>query len=209
QFYLVWPMVVLWLRRIGAPVFKICIVLALIGMTFRCVMYPVAGRDFAYYFTFSRVDGLLLGAAGATAWLSPELRARLTPAVKWLSHRWWIILILLLMPEQVGLYVGFTVISVAYLGLVLAANDGLLEQRQTRWLQSGLLQQLGKYSYAIYIFSLPISRAIGGVRLSGVPLLDAIIRTVFVGLVSYAIARVSWVLWERPWLKLKNRFSYA
>ncbi|MGB6058650.1 MAG: acyltransferase [Microthrixaceae bacterium] len=209
QFYLLWPMVILWLRRLGAPVFKVCIVLALLGMTFRCAMYPIAGRDFAYYFTFCRVDGLLLGSAGAAAWLNPSLRERFTPAVVWMSRRWWVILILLLMPEQVGLYVGFTVISVAYLGLVLGANSGLLPARPTRWLESRLLQHLGKYSYAIYIFSLPLSRAANDVYLTGIDLVDAVVRTLFVGLVSYAVARVSWALWERPWLRLKKRFSYA
>ncbi len=209
QFYLMWPLAILWLRRMGAPIVKVCVGLAAAGMAFRCVMYPLAGRDFAYYFTFCRVDGLLLGAAGAAAWLNPALRERFQPAVEWVCRKWWIILVLLLMPEQVGLYIGFTVISVAYLGLVLGANDGLLRERQTRWLQGQLLQHLGKYSYAIYIFSLPISRAANDVYLTGVDLADGAVRTVIVGFTSYALARVSWALWERPWLNLKKRFSYV
>ncbi len=209
QFYLLWPLVVLWLGRRRVSVVKVAVAMAAIGMAFRCVTYPILGRDFAYYFTFCRIDGLLLGAAGAAAWRDDLLRERMMPAVRWMGRRWWIIGVLLLMPEQVGLYIGFTVLSVAYLGLILSAQSGHLAQRPTRWLESSLLQHLGKYSYAIYVFSLPISRVANGVYPTNVQIVDAAARTLVVAAISYGMARLSWVLWEQPWLRLKRRFSYA
>ena len=207
QFYLVWPLVVL--RAPRAHLAKICVAVAAASMVFRCVTYPLLGRDFAYHFTLARFDGLAIGAVGAVAVATPALRERLRPAVAWVGRRWWVVLLLVLMPEQAALYVGFTVLSVGYLGWILAAHDGTLTPRPTRWLHSRLLLELGTYSYAIYVFSLPISRVLIRINPTKVQLVDAALHVVGTAVLSYGLARVSWTLWERPWLRLKRRFSYG
>ncbi len=209
QFYLVWPAVLALLARRRVRLLPFCLVAALASMVFRCVTYFVVGRDFAYYFTFCRLDALLIGAAGAVVLADPELRQRFRPAIEWFGRNWWAPFLLLLMPEQAGLYLGFTFLAIGYLGLVLATNEGVLAPRPTRWMEHRFFQQLGKYSYAIYIFSLPISRVANEVSPSNIELVDVVFRLVTVGALSYGLARLSWVCWERPWLRLKRRFSYS
>ena len=207
QFYLMWPLVVLkaprhWLLRLSLGI-------AVASMLLRCGLYPAVGRDMAYYLTFTRFDGIALGAAGAVVFADPVLHDRVRPAIAWVGRRWWVVALLLLMPEQAALYVGFTVLAVGYLGFLLAAHDGVLAARPTRWLHSRLLLELGRYSFAIYIFSVPIAQNVQRVTPTNVPLVDCLLHVVVVGFVSYGLARVSWALWERPWLGLKRRFAYT
>jgi peptidoglycan/LPS O-acetylase OafA/YrhL len=207
QFYLVWPLLVLKAPRDW--LFRICIGVALASMVFRCVTYPILGRDFAYHFTLARFDGLAIGAAGAVIVATPALRERFAPAVAWIGRHWWVAFVLVLMPEQAALYIGFTVLSVGYLGFILAARDSALTPRPTRWLHSRLLLELGTYSYAIYVFSLPISRIVIKVNPTKVQLVDATLHVLVTAALSYALARLSWTLWESRWLRLKHRFAYA
>ncbi|MEI2638657.1 MAG: acyltransferase [Microthrixaceae bacterium] len=210
QFYLLWPLVVLWLGRRRVSVVKVAVAMAAIGMAFRCVTYPILGRDFAYYFTFCRIDGLLLGAAGAAAWRDDLLRERMMPAVQWLGRRWWVIGVLLLMPEQVGLYVGFTVLSVAYLGSdtqrpvrppgPTPRPAGSNAHFSSIWASIRTRSTCSRYRSV---------RVANGVYPTNVQIVDAAARTLVVAAISYGMARLSWVLWEQPWLRLKRRFSYA
>ncbi|MFM7070098.1 MAG: acyltransferase family protein [Actinomycetes bacterium] len=207
QFYVVWPLVVLkaprrWLLRISLGI-------AAASMLLRCGLYPAFGRDMAYYLTFTRFDGIALGAAGAVVVRSPDLYERVRPAVEWIGRRWWVVFVLLIMPEQAALYVGFTVLSVGYLGSILAAREGVLAPRPTRWLHSKLLLEFGKYSFAMYIFSVPIAQNFNKFTPTNVPLLDSSMHIVVVSAVSYGLARLSWWAWESPWLRLKRRFAYT
>ena len=76
-------------------------------------------------------------------------------------------------------------------------------------MHSAFLAHLGKYSYALYIIQFPITRAVLPFTPTEVVLVDTIFHVVVIGGASYVLARVSWVLWERPWLKLKGRFAYG
>ena len=207
QFYLAWPLVVFFVPR--RHLFSVCVGLAAFSMVFRSVSYVVIERDFAYHFTLCRFDGLALGAAGAVVLLTPSLRTRFGPWIDWFARRWWIVLVLLIMPESLALLPGFTILSLAYLGLVLSANEGRLEGFPKRCLHSAFLAHLGKYSYALYIIQFPITRAVLPFTPTEVVLVDTIFHVVVIGGASYVLARVSWVLWERPWLKLKGRFAYG
>lgn len=134
QFYLAWPLVVFFVPR--RHLFSVCVGLAAFSMVFRSVSYVVIERDFAYHFTLCRFDGLALGAAGAVVLLTPSLRTRFGPWIDWFARRWWIVLVLLIMPESLALLPGFTILSLAYLGLVLSAKRG-----PTRRVPEALLAQ--------------------------------------------------------------------
>lgn len=207
QFYLLWPLLVL--RAPRRMLLRISIAIAVGSLVLRAVGYVTISEDFAYYFTFCRFDGLALGAAGAVVANSPELTARWRPAIAWMGQRWWILLLLILMPLSVALCGGFTVLAVAYLGFVLAAREGLLTPRVTGWLNGRFLGQMGKYSYAIYVFSVPIAQNVERVTPTNVQLFDMVFHIAVVGAASYGLARLSWVLWEQPWLRLKHRMAYT
>ena len=207
QFYMVWPLVVLLVPR--KRLFSICIGVAVVSMVFRMGSFALVDRDVAYYFTLCRLDGLALGAAGAVVLQTPHLRERFRPWIEWMGRKWWIAFVLLLMPEPVALMGGLTILGLAYLGFVLSAREGTLTERPTRWLNSRFLLELGTYSYAIYVFSFPITAAALTFNPTHIPLVDGCIRVTIVGGLSYGLARVSWVLWEKPWLRLKTRMSYG
>ncbi len=207
QFYLLWPLVVL--RAPKRLLLRACMAVVVVSVVVRAVGYATVSEDFAYYFTFCRLDGLALGAAGAVVVRSPELAARWRPAIQWIGRRWWLVVALILMPLPVALYGGITVLSAAYLGIVLAARGDVLAPRPTAWLHSRFLGHLGTYSYAIYVFSVPLAQNVERIKPSNVQIVDAVFQILVVGLLSYGLARLSWVLWERPWLKLKRRLAYT
>lgn len=206
QFYMVWPLVVLFVppRKLLA----VCLGLAAFSLVFRCWGYAFVSRDFAYHFTLCRLDGLALGAAGAVVVQNPSLLERARPFIRWAGKYWWVVFVLLFMPEFVALYPGFTIISIGYLGLVLSATQGELADRPTRWLNHRFFLELGTYSYAIYVVQFPITKVVEKITPTNVPLFDSVFHIVVIGVASYLLARVSWVVWERPWMSLKRRFAY-
>lgn len=207
QFYMVWPLLVLLVPR--RRLLAVCIAVVLGSAALRTTTYFLIDRDFAYHFTLCRLDGLALGAVGAVVSQTPELTRRFRPWVERAGRRWWLVGLLLLLPESVALVGGLTILSLVYLGVVLSVHYDVLAERPARWLRGRFLLELGKYSYAIYVFSFPITKAIEPVTPTGVPLLDSSMHIAVVGVCSYLLARVSWVLWERPWLGLKRRFAYG
>lgn len=207
QFYLVWPLIVFLVPR--RRLFATCAGIAAFSLLFRSVGYAFISRDFAYHFTLCRFDGLAIGALGATIMATPALLERFRPWIARAGKYWWVTFVLLIMPEPVALYPGFTVLAVAYLGLILSAQTGALAERPQRWLTSRFLIELGTYSYAIYVFQFPITRVLISVTPTNVPILDTVFHFVAISGLSYGLARISWVLWERPWLSLKRRFAYS
>jgi peptidoglycan/LPS O-acetylase OafA/YrhL len=207
QFYLAWPLVVLLTPK--KRLFAVSLGVVAFSFVFRSFSYALVSRDFAYHFTLCRLDGLALGAAGAVLLQSPSLRARFDSWIRWAGRHWWVVFVLLIMPEPVALYPGFTILSLGYLGLVLSAHEGWLADRPTRWLGSRFLLELGTYSYAIYVFQFPITKAVLPITPTNVQLLDTIFHILVIGGLSYLLARISWVAWERPWLRLKRRFAYS
>ena len=67
----------------------------------------------------------------------------------------------------------------------------------------------GKYSYALYVYHLPVIWAARQV-FTPVGLAQGLLFAVVVGTATYSLAVVSWYAWERPWLALKRlRLRYS
>jgi peptidoglycan/LPS O-acetylase OafA/YrhL len=113
--------------------------------------------------------------------------------------------------------VGYSLFAIAGAGLVIVA----VTQRDTsvwqRALRMGWLRAFGKYSYAMYLIHLPISRLVQEYVLG-----PAEFPTVFgavwpaqlgfyllAGAPTFAVAWLSWHCFEAPILRLKSRFPYA
>lgn len=230
QFYLFWP-IVLWFlpahRRFSA--FAGGVVATLILRT-ALLWTGVVGAYGAREYTFNRLDTLLLGALGALYVRDPEVRRQLTPLIRLLS-RWWVavpILLLGVFPNVKGVPgfadstwpnlvygPGLTLISLVFLVYVVRAAEGGLSPRLKRFTEWKGNLVLGKYSYAIYLFHYPIAHTMqktmsGKFQFGGADLtiVGSLISMGVTTALSLAIARITWVVWEEPWLRLKRRFSY-
>ena len=207
QFYLIWPLVVLFVPT--DKLLKVSLGVAAASVLFRGIAAATISDGFAYYFTFCRLDGLALGAVGAAAFNDPALKERVRPAVEWVGRFWWTVPLLWVLPRAWIPYGGGLLLVIGYLGLVLASYTGVLAARPTRWLNSRFLQNIGGYCYAIYVFSLPIAQAARSAAPSGVPMIDGIFAMGVTLALSWALAWVSWRVLESPFLRLKSRFAYT
>ena len=220
QFYLVWP--VLLHRLSPGATWRLAVAIATIALLVRCAMLANgADPEAVYCFTICRMDALALGSAAAAAlrierfsvqkhWNAKPLLAAAAGvfACGFLGTRGY--------PRTSawGQTLGYSTLAVSFALLVLAAAcaDRDRVDGAFRLLRSWHLRTLGFYSYAIYLFHQPLH------RLAGRPLLVwlgtqgashvlpslAYICTIL--LASVGLARLSFVLIESPFLRLKPRF---
>jgi peptidoglycan/LPS O-acetylase OafA/YrhL len=220
QFYLLWPFIVV--RRKPAALLWVCagaVIGALLarGLIFAAPLTEEVRHDALYMFTISRMDALALGAAAAAI-------IRIPRAAAWLSGRGsqvgmttaLMLLATTLVTRGFGIYdlttqsVGYTFLSAAFALMVLWAvlpASGVLRSAQ-RILESTPLRLIGRYSYGMYIFHLPLHVFVGG------PLLHRLTAKTTPGvaltyiavmlLASFALAALSYELFERRFLDLKR-----
>jgi peptidoglycan/LPS O-acetylase OafA/YrhL len=218
QFYLLWPAIV-WFapRRVLA---KICVAGVAVSLGLRLLAsYQGLNWITIYVLTPLRMDGLLIGALIAIAAREMGLEALRAPArrVLWVSGPL-VALMFLRAPywreDRFAQTVGYTLLALfagALLVLGVAGREGGRWRGFLRWRP---LVALGTYSYALYLFHLPIRAAIrdvvygpdqffllGGSQLPGQLLFYALALTA-----SFAAALLSWHLYEKQFLKLKVFF---
>lgn len=220
QFYLLWPFIVKKLERrqlthfiLG---FLLLILVARIGLVFVARgLIPL--EDFYYYASFVHFDGLLMGALLALAMQSAPWREwtrRQAGRFFWASLAA-LTLILVSGPDNANfanlplMTIGYSLLAVfftACLALALTAE----KTNPLRWLftRSGLVF-FGKYSYALYLFHLPV----------GIFLLNLFwasgrknvtIWLTYTALsfgITIFLALISWNLLEKRVLSLKRYFE--
>lgn len=213
QFYLVWPWLVMlfdlrWLMR--AALFGAALSVAL------RIAHPI--YPFAYVFTLSRLDGLLLGA-----WLAlAERRAQRSIAVAgrpFLIGGTALVAVAALLDSSLTFYgpnmvrcgyLGFAMLFAGWLARVVAGKGSRWEER---WLTGRVLVGVGRYSYGIYVYHniLYWFFLVGMDRLRG--FLGGWTGPVhFAGLVAlipltYSISALSYELYEKRFLRLKPLFA--
>jgi peptidoglycan/LPS O-acetylase OafA/YrhL len=217
QFYLVWPF--LMRRRTPRECVQLSLLLAVASLAARVVMLLAKMPTGAIYtFTITRMDALVLGAAAAGAVRIPGLvTARMQPRL-WLGA-----LVVGIVGAFIssgysiesagGASIGYSFLAVSFTLLVLAAaRADALPSGRAYGLRSQPLRILGKYSYGMYVFQKPLHDFVGKPLLRhfqldashSVPV--AAIYIISGILVTLAAAFCSYQLFERRFLKLKNRF---
>lgn len=217
QFYLVWPLLVRNLSR--GRLAKVCAALIVVAIASRVVLRSSSfGPEAAYTFTMARVDALSLGALAAIGYREAHVRAWLIEQRGRLRWGSFIIALATLVSTRgaarTGVHMqtyGYTVFGVVFTYYVLDAVLARPSDTLVKTLSSSPLRSLGRYSYAMYVFHLPLHLFVG------LPLLDrlfgvrstssvafALAYFLIATLATYVASLISYHVLERHWLALKR-----
>ncbi len=221
QFYLIWPLLVYWLdaRKLLYASVTLCAAAFIIRVTMRLMGIPAENL---YEFTVCRMDALAFGAAAAALVRMPGALDRVR---KWLPRLPILALVLLAtgallthMYQRTGLGTqtfGMTTLAAGFSMLVLGASQ--LPRGSVNWFTAPLtwapLRSVGKYSYGMYVFHMPLHLLVGEHllgRLAVAPRAStAVIYAIAITVASYVIAFISYNLYEARFLRLKRYFAPA
>ena len=105
---------------------------------------------------------------------------------------------------------GYTALALGYAGIVTLAAVGPADSWLARFFRCSALRTLGRYSYALYLFHVPVRRFIRDEYFPvasfptwlGSPLPGQLLFYVAATAPALALAWISWHLYERQWLAL-------
>lgn len=223
QFYLLWPWCVLYLDEKKLLLVCSTLISSAVLIRFLIAQQPLWPIEIAYTFTIARWDSLAVGAAIALMLRDRACSLRLmriyptilasgllyTVSFMFIEHNF--------EPTGTG-WGGFnqTVAALVFGAVLVHAIHRHLTGAETispPW-HNRLLQHIGKYSYGIYVFHLPIARLwMGWWADMGLQpdALSSSTTTSFQFAIIFAtstlIAICSWHIIELPCLRLKNVFA--
>jgi peptidoglycan/LPS O-acetylase OafA/YrhL len=229
QFYLVWPLL-LWKLRLRW-IWRLCLGLTALAPLLRWGLVQQGFPDEALYeFTFSRMDALTAGAALA-AW---DHGRALHGATRWRAWHLQLLGLLLLMAAAAASHgfrrigavpqvVGYSLLALSFAALTgwalltdQARSRGASVSRWSAVLRWSVLRKFGQYSYAIYVFHKPLHDLVGEPFLArwtgqahtadvGIAVLYFAAATA----ATFVLAGLSWHLFERHFMALKDRLPTA
>ncbi len=222
QFYLVWPFLVLTLGR--RRLMALCGGLMALGLGSRIVLYQMHQTYAAYTWTFARADSLAIGALVALCardrqdWKSLLKWARILAAPALCA----VVALRVLNPEcttgpaaspnfGMGTFAitGLGIFFGSCLAMAVCLREG---SSMHRVLGSPFLRFFGKYSYCLYICHVPIIVFLVRVGIFSDHLTSRLhskfLAVIVVNGIAFAAsivtALLSWNLYEKHWLKLKD-----
>jgi peptidoglycan/LPS O-acetylase OafA/YrhL len=208
HFYLVWPLVIMLVPRrhlLTAFIAAICI-----SMGYRAYAWY---QDNAFYLIFlhtlSRFDVLVIGATAAWYYSEKPFVFRLNPIVRLLL--WLILITALCVDSTVDWSTFFYAVfkKYFYIGiLAVLLLDHNFNPKYPHWLKkNSFVHYLGKVSYGIYMYGNLIYPVIVKKIMWTLQSSNLYLFTFLVVAFSIIIPIISYELLEKPFLKLKNRFS--
>lgn len=215
QFYLLWPLVVMWVPRRRLP--GLLLAALCMGPLVRAIRPDM---PFAFAFSLSRLDGLLLGAL--VAWTLRERHDLLAKCWRPLGFAALLAAAALAIvlarsgntdDPVIVLWAPFA-FSLLWAALLVGILDrsmvgGGLLRTLFSWPP---LRMIGRYSYGIYVFHWPLMLlrpALVGVLVQHGWSEVVATRSVLVAYfpVVFAVSAASYHLWELPFLRLKDRWA--
>jgi peptidoglycan/LPS O-acetylase OafA/YrhL len=222
QFYIAWPLVVYALS--DRSLLRLSLVLLGLSLLSRVVLINLGVSTGALYtMTFTHWDGLAVGSCLAICARSPTLMARVA---RWLP--------IIALPAAGGLLAvrltdgdafmwsrqmatfGYSLAAVLFGALLVWVQTGKEAAVRSRFFTTRFMRQCGKYSYALYVFHVPVAGVTFPVTMRALARVEPIVgyEGVFLGfvavsfVVSWILAVLSWNLFEKRILALKRYFSY-
>ena len=220
QFYLLWPVIVLAVNRRQLQI--VCLLCVIMALAVRVLLNARGNSPAAFVLTPARMDALAVGALIAVAARrADELRrfARLARSMTILLGLSALLIFVLRKGfagyDPVVSTIGHTIIAFffgAVLVLALTLPPGSFVVRA---LESSILRFFGRYSYGLYVLHHPILFLGAGIvplalipTVLGSQLLRQFVFIVIATSVSVVLAFLSWHLFEKWFLMLKDRFPY-
>lgn len=213
QFYLVWPLVVAALSRSNLK--RLCWLLCVSALGLRLWLLTNGTPGVCtYVMTITRMDSLCAGALVALAVRNSDWINRWS---RWMLPTLMVTSVLLVGTDVVwpvlesqsfaAYSVGHTLIALCFASLIATMFLLPASHPLARIFSLSPLLILGKYSYAIYVFHRLVHAGVLKVNWSFVPENYqgiAVFAATLLG--SLAVALLSWVLLEKPFLQLKKYF---
>jgi peptidoglycan/LPS O-acetylase OafA/YrhL len=222
QFYLVWPLLI-WLcpPRVMAP---LCAVILVSQPIARVYARATGVPDLSIFvLPWFRLDGFATGALLALA----HRRGVLPSLDRWVplvviagaagivgcaimgGHTWW-------WNRWMQQY-GYTLIAITGGAMLTGAITRPAGSLWPRLLSAGWLRAFGKYSYALYLIHAPVMRAVREYVFDPLhyetfglaPWTAQVVFYLAAAAPSFALAWLSWRVFEAPILSLKARFPYT
>lgn len=222
QFYLVWPLVI-WLCR-PTLVAWLCTIIFVAEVFARSSARAAEVEVLPIYvITWFRLDGLVIGALLAIALrrgIMPALN-RLVPVVVIVGvagliavtilggHTWW-------WNRRIQQF-GYSLIAVIAGAMLVSAISRPPDSLWPRMLSAGWLRAFGKYSYCLYLIHLPVMRIVREYvfnpeeqqALAIAPWIGQVLFYFVATAPAFALAWLSWRVFEAPILRLKAWFPYS
>lgn len=204
QFYLVWPLVLVVLLHLGVRTSRLVVGVLLVAAAsavWRAALWSgPADVERVYYAPDTRADALLIGCA-----LALVASRRTLPRSGWFAVGGGLFL-----AAQVRLdthldsfgYEGGYLLTALAAAAVLVGVVGAPDGPVARTLGRAPLVAVGRISYGLYLWHWPVFLILNGGRLD----LDWLPLQVVRFVVTFAAAAASYVLIERPALRLRSRF---
>jgi peptidoglycan/LPS O-acetylase OafA/YrhL len=167
-----------------------------------------------YYLTFTRLDGLLLGAFVALAMNDPALRSVLVQHAGRVIAAALLLLAGAIAMKKLSGFAALVALESAKYTLVALASGALLVlalSAPARSLLRGILESsaltfFGRYSYGLYLVHLPVISLLG-TRMLTQPQQGLWLTFDSYVVISVTLSLLSWHLMEKPLLKLKAHFA--
>jgi len=203
QFYLIWPLTIWLLAKLKIPskmMIPLILFASLVVMAHRTSLWNEGTSWIILYVrTDTRLDSLLIGAMFAYVYRHFQVPSKILNSVATLSFIGLIYIKYVLDKSPFIFEMGWTIIALLAGFIVLSVVEGVFfVQKVFTWRP---LTMIGKVSYGLYLWHMPIFLLLGRHVTSGPKPLRLLIGIVIASVVTF----LSWRFVEKPFLNIKNR----
>ena len=223
QFYIIWPIIILWMtkKRNFKQSIQIMLGFIVFSVLLRCCITVLINWQCAYMFLLSRMDALIMG--GMIAYIIYK-RPKVFQAIKEANNDYFkLLLIILICLMMYNLYTKVSVIfmtkymitfmNIFYLSLLIKVLGGHIDKKKG-WFErlscSKFMKETAKISYGLYIFNLPVLYFLSfGTR--ALEITDFYyVYPIFIcvgGGITFLLAYLSYHFYEKRFLRLKDKLA--